>query len=165
MTQFNALLTDWTSPHGLPPFADVTPDQFRPAFDAALAAHKAEIDAVAADKAAPTFANTIEALERSGRALDKVSNVFFVLAGANTSDALEAVERDISPLLARHSNEFYLNAPLFRRIDELYRRRDTLGLTPEQMRVLERYHTRFVRAGATLDKKAQEKLAAINERL
>src|SRR5690242_7705805 len=117
MTQPNALLNDWTSAHGLPPFADITPDQFRPAFDAALAEHKAEINAVAADKAAPTFANTIEALERSGRALDKVSHVFFVLAGADTSDALEAVERDVSPLLARHSNEFYLNGALFARID------------------------------------------------
>jgi peptidyl-dipeptidase Dcp len=165
MTQPNPLLADWTSAHGLPPFADITPDQFRPAFDAALAAHKDEINAVAAGKAAPTFANTIEALERAGRALDKVSSLFFVLAGADTSDALEAVERDISPLLARHSNEFYLNAALFQRIDALYRRRDSLGLTPEQMRVLERYHTRFVRAGAALDKKAQEKLAAINERL
>jgi peptidyl-dipeptidase Dcp len=165
MTQPNPLLADWTSAHGLPPFADITPDQFRPAFDAALAAHKDEINAVAAGKAAPTFANTIEALERAGRALDKVSSLFFVLAGADTSDALEAVERDISPLLARHSNEFYLNAALFQRIDALYRRRDSLGLTPEQRRVLERYHTRFVRAGAALDKKAQEKLAAINERL
>jgi peptidyl-dipeptidase Dcp len=164
-TSANPLLADWTSAHGLPPFAGVAPDQFRPAFDAALAAHKKEIAAVAADKAAPTFANTIEALERSGRALDKVSSLFFVLAGANTSDAIEAVERDISPLLARHSNEFHLNAPLFARIDDLHARRGTLGLTGEQMRVLERYHTRFVRAGAALDKAAQGRLAAINERL
>ncbi len=164
-TLANPLLDDWTSAHGLPPFASISPDQFRPAFDAALAAHRAEIDAVAADKAAPTFANTIEALEKSGRALDKVSSVFFVLAGAHTSDAIEAVERDISPLLARHANEFYLNAPLFQRIAGLHARRATLGLTGEQMRVLERYHTRFVRAGAALDKAAQGKLAAINERL
>lgn len=164
-TAANPLLNDWTSAHGLPPFAEIAPDQFRPAFDAALAAHKDEINAIAGNKAAPSFANTIEALERSGRALDKVSNVFFVLAGADTSDALEAVERDISPLLARHSNEFYLNGPLFRRIDDLHGRRESLGLTAEQMRVLERYHTRFVRAGAALDKTAQERLAAINERL
>jgi peptidyl-dipeptidase Dcp len=165
MTQNNALLNDWTSAHGLPPFAEIAAEDFRPAFDAALAEHKAEINAVAADKAAPTFANTIEALERSGRALDKVSSLFFVLAGANTSDAIEAVERDISPLLARHSNEFYLNGALFSRIDDLYRRRESLGLNPEQMRVLARYHTRFVRAGGALDKAAQRKLAAINERM
>jgi len=161
----NPLISDWTSPYGLPPFAALEPDQFRPAFDAGLKAHKAEVDAIAADPAAPSFSNTIEALERSGRLLESVSNVFFVLAGAHTSDALEAVEREISPLLARHSNEFYLNGALFRRIDDLYRRRDALGLTVEQARVLERYHVRFVRAGAALDKAAQDKLAAINERL
>jgi peptidyl-dipeptidase Dcp len=165
MTEPNPLLTDWTSAHGLPPFAALKPEHFRPAFDAALAAHRAEIDAVAADPAAPTFANTIEVLERAGRPLDRVSNVFFVLAGADTSDEVEAVERDVSPLLARHGNAFYLNAPLFRRIDDLYRRRSSLGLDPEQMRVLERYRTRFVRAGAALDRKAQDRLAGINERL
>jgi len=161
----NPLTSTWTSPHGLPPFAALEPDQFRPAFDAGLKAHKAEVDAIAADPAPPSFANTIEALERSGRLLDKVSNVFFVLAGAHTSDALEAVEREISRLLARHSNEFYLNGALFRRIDDLYRRRASLGLNSEQARVLERYHVRFVRAGAALDKPAQDELAAINERL
>src|SRR4051794_30698803 len=165
MTDTNPLLAEWTSPHALPPFAAIAPEQFRPAFDAALAAHKAEIDAVVGAKETPGFANTIEALECGGRLLDRVSNVFFVLAGAHTSDALEAVEREMSPLLARHSNEFYLNGALFQRIDDLYRRRGSLGLSAEQLRVLERYHTRFVRAGAALDKAAQDRLAAINERL
>src|SRR5215469_2891472 len=144
MTQPNPLTADWSTPFGLPPFETLTVEQFRPAFDAALAAHKAEIAAVAGNKEPASFANTLEALERSGRLLDKVSNVFFVLAGADTSDEIEAIERDIAPVLARHANEFYLNAPLFKRIDDLYRRRDGFGLNPEQMRVLERYHTRFV---------------------
>ena len=161
----NPLIADFTAAFGLPDFASIRPDHYRPAFDAALAEHRSEIDAIAASAEPPTFANTIEALEKSGRALEKVSNVFFVLAGADTSDALEAVERDISPLLARHSNALYLNAPLFKRIDDLYARRETLGLTPEQARVLDRYHTRFVRAGAGLDKAAQDRLAAINEEL
>lgn len=168
MTQTNArnpLLADFTAAFGLPDFSAIRPELFRPAFDEALAAHRAEIDAIAAQTAAPTFANTIEALERAGRALDKVASVFFVLAGANTSDDLEAVERDVSPLLARHSNALYLNGPLFKRIADLYARRATLSLTPEQDRVLDRYHTRFVRAGAALDKAAQERLAAINEQL
>jgi len=151
----NPLLSDWTGAHGLPEFSVATPDRFRPAFDEALAAHRAEIDAIAAGPAPATFANTIEALEKSGRALDRVSNVFFVLAGADTSDEIEAVERDISPLLARHSNAMYLNRALFARIADLWARRDTLGLNAEQARVLERYHTRFVRAGAALDKAAQ----------
>jgi len=161
----NPLLSDWTGAHGLPEFSVATPDRFRPAFDEALAAHRAEIDAIAAGPAPATFANTIEALEKSGRALDRVSNVFFVLAGADTSDEIEAVERDISPLLARHSNAMYLNRALFARIADLWARRDSLGLNAEQARVLERYHTRFVRAGAALDKPAQDRLAAINERL
>jgi len=164
-TAQNPLLSDFAVPFGLPDFAAIKPEHYRPAFDAALAEHRAEIDAIAASAEPPTFANTIEALEKSGRALEKVANVFFVLAGADTSDALEAVERDISPLLARHSNALYLNAPLFKRIDDLYARRASLGLTPEQARVLERYHTRFVRAGAGLDKAAQDRLAAINEQL
>ena len=161
----NPLLSDWTGAHGLPDFSAASPAQFRPAFDEALAAHRAEMDAIAADPAPATFANTIEALERSGRALDRVSNVFFVLAGADTSDAIEAVERDISPLLARHSNAMYLDRALFARIADLWARRDALGLSAEQARVLERYYTRFVRAGAALDKAAQDRLAAINERL
>jgi peptidyl-dipeptidase Dcp len=161
----NPLLSDWTGAFGLPDFSAATPDQFRPAFDAALAEHRAEIDAIANDPAAPSFANTIEALETSGRALERVSNVFDLLAGADTNDELEAVERDISPLLARHSNALYLNRTLYARIAELYARRESLALSAEQARVLDRYHTRFVRAGAALDKAQQDRLAAINERL
>jgi peptidyl-dipeptidase Dcp len=161
----NPLLKEWTGRFGLPPFGAIAPELFRPAFDAALAAHRAEIDAVAGDPAAPTFDNTIVALEKSGRALDRVVSVFFVLAGADTSDAIEAVEREMSPLLARHNNALYLNRALYARIADLYARRDSLGLTPEQARVLDRYHTRFVRAGGALEKAAQDKLAAINERL
>ena len=161
----NPLLPAWTDPFGLPPFGAVMPEHFRPAFDAALAAHRREIDAIATDPAAPSFDNTIAALERSGRDLDRVGSAFWVLAGANTSDAIEAVERDISPLLARHSNALYLNRALYARIAGLYERRDALGLSSEQARVLDRYHTRFARAGGALDKPAQDRLAAINERL
>jgi len=161
----NPLLADWTGAFGLPPFGAIKPEHFRPAFDRTLAAHRAEIDVIAADKSQPTFANTIEALERAGRALDRVSNVFFVLTGADTGETIEAIERDISPLLARHSNALYLDRALYARIADLYARRTALGLSAEQARVLDRYHTRFVRAGAALDKPAQDRLAAINERL
>jgi len=161
----NPLLTDWTGAFGLPPLGAIAPEHFRPAFDRALARHRTELDAISANPAAPSFVNTIEALERSGRDLDRVSNVFFVLAGAATSDAIEAVERDISPLLARHSNALYLNRTLYARIADLYARCPTLDLTSEQVRVLDRYHTRFVRAGAALAKPAQDRLAAINEQL
>jgi len=161
----NPLLTDWIGPFGLPPLPAIKPEHFRPAFDRALSRHRAEIDAIAANPAPPSFGNSIEALERSGHDLDRVSNVFFVLAGADTGEAIEAVEREISPLLARHSNALYLNAKLYARIAELYRWRDRLGLSAEQARVLDRYHTRFVRAGAALYTPAQDRLATINERL
>ena len=161
----NPLLSDWTGPFGLPPLADIKAEHFLPAIERGLAAHRAEIDGIAADPAAPTFANTIVALEKGGRDLERVCNVFFVLAGANTNDAIEEVEREVSPLLARHNNAIYLNRALYARIADLHARRDRLGLNAEQARVLDRYHTRFVRAGGALDKAAQDRLAAINERL
>ncbi len=161
----NPLLAEWAGAFALPPFASIKPEHFRPAFDRALAVHRAEIDAIAANPSAPDFDNTIAALEKSGRMLDRVANVFFVLTGANTSDEIEAIERGISPLLARHNNALYLNRALYARIAELYKKRDGLGLDAEQARVLDRYHTRFVRAGAGVEEAAQARLAAINERL
>ena len=159
------MLADWTGAFALPPFAAIKPEHFRPAFDHALAAHRSEIDAIATNASAPSFDNTILALEKSGRALDRVANVFFVLTGADTSDEIEAIEREISPLLARHNNALYLNRALYSRIAVLDKKRDALGLDAEQARVLERYHTRFVRAGAGVDQQVQDRLAAINERL
>ncbi|HEX5517705.1 MAG TPA: M3 family metallopeptidase, partial [Pseudolabrys sp.] len=161
----NPLLAEWAGALELPPFEAIRPGHFRPAFDRALADHRAEIDIIAENPTPADFENTIAALERSGRALERVASVFFVLAGADTSDEIEAIERDISPLLARHNNALYLNRALYSRIADLYDRRDTLALNAEQARVLERYHTRFVRSGAALEKKAQDRLAAINERL
>jgi peptidyl-dipeptidase Dcp len=161
----NPLLSEWAGALELPPFEAIRPGHFRPAFDRALADHRAEIDAIAENPAPPDFENTIAALERSGRRLERVAGVFFVVAGADTSDEIEAIERDISPLLARHNNALYLNRALYLRIADLYVRRDTLSLDAEQARVLERYHTRFARSGAALDKKSQDRLAAINERL
>ncbi|MGC2437875.1 MAG: M3 family metallopeptidase [Pseudolabrys sp.] len=161
----NPLLAPWSGDFELPPFTQIKAEHFRPAFDRALAEHRAEIAAIAGNQAEPSFENTIAALEKSGRELERVANVFFALAGANTSDEIEAIERDVSPLLARHNNAFYLNPALYSRIAGLHERRSALGLNPEQARVLERYHTRFVRAGAALEKPAQERLAAINERL
>ena len=161
----NPLLSEWAGALELPPFGAVKPDHFRPAFDRALADHRAEIDSIAENPAPANFENTIAALERSGRVLERVASVFFVLAGADTSDEIETIERDISPLLARHNNALYLNRALYSRIADLYDRRDSLSLDAEQARVLERYHARFVRSGAALEKQAQDRLAAINERL
>src|SRR5215211_2532825 len=161
----NPLLGEWATPFELPPFTEIAPEHFRPAFDQALAEHRAEIAAIADDPASPSFANTIDAFEKAGRGLDRVASVFFNLTGAHTSDALQAIEREMAPALARHRSAIFLNTALFRRIDDLFARRDSLGLTPEQARVLDRYHIIFVRAGARLDPAAKERLAAITERL
>ena len=165
-TAANPLLQDWsTRPFATPPFERIKPEQFQPAFETALALHHAEIKAITANPAAPDFANTIEALERAGRTLSRVSDVFFALAGANTDDAIEAIERAISPKLAAHFSSIYLDTTLFARVDTLFRARTALGLTAEQDRVLERYHLAFRRAGAHLDQAARARLAAISERL
>ena len=160
----NPLLASWDG-LGLPPFDRIAPEHFRPAFDATMAAQKEAVAAIAGTQEAPSFANTIVALETSGLDLDRVAAVFFHLASADTNEALQAVEREIAPLLARHGNEIYLNAPLFARIDALWQKRDALGLDAEQRQVLDRYHTIFVRAGAALDETGKKRLAEISERL
>ena len=161
----NPFFTAWDTPFGAPPFEAIAPEHFRPAFDAALAEHAAAIAAIKTSPEAPSFENTIAAMERSGQALRRVSAVFFNLSGAHTNDALEAIEREIMPILSRHWSAIYLDAALFGRIDRLFTTRVTLGLDAEQARVLERYHTGFTRAGAALDGATKERLAAISQRL
>jgi len=161
----NPLLGKWSTPFLLPPFEAIEPQHFAPAFAAALKEHKAEIAKIAAQPSRPTFANTIVALERSGRTLNRVSAVFFNLAGAHTSDALQAVEREIAPQLAAHETAVMLDPKIFARVHDLYQRRDRLRFTDEQLRVLELHHTWLVRAGARLGRKAKARVAEINERL
>ena len=161
----NPLLQDWTGPFGLPAFPDFATDDFAPAFEAALVQARNEIDAIAADPAAPTFANTIEAMERAGRGLDRVASIFFNLAGADTNDAMEALQRDLSPRLSAHHSETMMNAALFARVDALAGQMSDLGLTPEQERVLTLYHRMFVRAGAKLEGAGRTRLREVLERL
>src|SRR6266849_2571989 len=163
--QTNPLLGQWTPPDETPPFPAIRPEHFRPAFDRAMADHMAEIEAIAACPDTPSFANTIVALERSGRALDRVSAVFHALAGAHTNDALMAIEREMSPVLSAHRNRIHPHDGLYARIKSLCDRRGELGLLPEQARVLERYDVTFRRAGAGLPAAAKSRVAAIGERL
>jgi peptidyl-dipeptidase Dcp len=164
-TAAHPFTADWDTPFGLPPFDRIAPDHFRPAFDSALDEQRAEIEAIASEPAAPSFQNTIAALELSGRKLRRVSSVFFNLAGSHTNDAIQAIEREMAPRLAKHRNAIFMNEALFRRVDNLHARRDALGLTPEQRRVLDRYHTIFRRAGAQLDLAGKKRLAEVTERL
>jgi peptidyl-dipeptidase Dcp len=161
----NPFFETWTTPEGVAPFDRIAPEHFREAYARALAEHDAEIAAIAAAPAPPDFANTIAALELSGRALDRVGNAFHLLAGAHTNDALLEIERELSPQIARHWNNIHTNAALFRRIDTVMREADKLGLNAEQKRVIERYHTSYRRSGAALDNTAKQRLAEIIERL
>ncbi|MDT7660355.1 MAG: peptidyl-dipeptidase Dcp, partial [Pseudonocardiales bacterium] len=164
-TVMNPLLGAWDAPFGVPPLDRISPADFRPAFAHAMAQHRAEVAVIASDRAEPSFENTVAALERSGRALARVSSVFYVLAGAHTNPEIQAIERDMAPLLARHWNEIHLNDALFMRLEALHTRSPSLDLMPEQARVLERYHALFRRAGAGLDAAAKQRLKRIAERL
>lgn len=161
----NPFFEPWTTPFGMPPFDRIRPEHFPPAFDRAMADHVAEVDGIAGNPEAPGFANTVEALERSGRLLERVAAVFFNLTSSNTDDALDAIELDYAPKLAQHNMGIALNPKLFARLDALYRQRDSLGLTVDQMRLLERRHLAFIRSGAALSEDAKTRMAAISERL
>ncbi len=161
----NPLLQHWTTAFGIPPFGDIKLEHFQPAFEQAFIAQRREIDAIADNPVEADFANTIDALERAGKLLRQSASVFFNLCGADTSDGLQEIERNVAPLFASHSMETLLNARLFERIETLFAGKDDLGLTPEQHRVLERYHTMFVRAGARLQGRDRQRMNEMNQRL
>ncbi|WP_428927971.1 M3 family metallopeptidase [Marinibacterium sp. SX1] len=161
----NPILATWTTPFALAPFDAISDDDFAPALDAALAAHEAEIAAIAADPASPDFDNTIGALERAGGDLDKVLSVFFTLAGADSNPAREALQRAFSPRLSAHFSAITSNKALFARIDAVWQGRDGMGLSAEQQRVLMLTHRSFLRAGAALDGAEAERLTAVKSRL
>ncbi len=161
----NALLTPWDGDFGLPPFAAVLDADFGPAFDAALSEARANIAAIAAAGEVPSFANVIEAMELAEGLLDRVGGVFYNLAGADSTDAREALQRDLAPKMSAFASEVTNNAALFGRIEALWQGRDGLGLTAEQLRVLTLYRQMFVRSGALLTGEAAARLTAVKSRL
>ena len=161
----NPLLVEPELPLGYPAFDRIAPRHFGPAFEVGMREQRLEVAAIAGDSRAPTFGNTLEALERTGRTLQRVKLVFFNLVGAHTNDALEALRTELSPKLAAHSDAILLDADLFRRIDTLHDALDDLALDAESRRLVERYHEIFVRAGARLDEDAKARLKALNAEL
>src|SRR5450631_4014043 len=153
--QANPLLMPWQTPFETPPFAQILPEHFLPAFEQAFADHTAEITAITHDPSAPDFANTVTALERSGKLLSKVAAVFYDLVSAHSNPKLLEIDKEVSLRMARHWNPIMMNAVLFGRIALLHENRGSLGLTSEQLRLLERTYTRFHRAGAALDEAAK----------
>ena len=165
MTQDNPLLAPWTTPFGVPPFDLIQPKHFVPAFEQAMADHLEEITVIGANPEPPSFANTVEALERSGRSLERVGSVFGNLVSSLGGPALEAIDTEMSPKLAQHGMRVSLDPALFRRIDALHARREELGLAEDQMRLLARMHLNLVRSGAALGEAEKARMTAISERL
>ena len=161
----NPFFEAWTTAFGAPPFDRIRPEHFREALERGMAEQIAEIDAIAADPAPPSFANTIEALERSGALLQRVNNVFGNLVASLGSTELETIDLEFAPRLAQHGMRVALNPALFTRIDALHTARHSLNLPPDALRLLERRHLGFVRNGARLDPAGKTRMYAISERL
>ena len=139
-TAANPFFAEWKTPFGVPPFADIKEDHFLPAFREGIARQKAEVAAIADAKEAPSFDNTIVALELSGQFMDRVGSVFFNLTGAETNPRLQAVNREVMPLMSAHRDDIQLNPRLYQRVKALWDARAGLKLAPDQARLLERTH-------------------------
>jgi peptidyl-dipeptidase Dcp len=161
----NPLLAPWDGPFGLPPFAQVRSHQFRAAFEQAMGAHRAELKRIGGNPAEPDFGNTLAAFDASGRTLARIEALFHNLTASATDEELQAVQREMAAPLAAHWSAVYMDAALFERIDALHARRTTLGLDGERLRLLERVHHDFVRAGAKLRGADRERYAQVMQRL
>ena len=161
----NPFFTEWTTPFGVPPFDQIRTEHFLPAIEEGIAQHSREVAAIAKSPAPPTFANTVEALDASGRLLEKVTSVFSNLTSAETSDALQAIQKRVAPMMAAHRDDIRLDPALFERVKAVWDGRAGLTLDPDQKKLLEDTWKDFVRGGALLPKEGQERLRAINGEL
>jgi peptidyl-dipeptidase Dcp len=161
----NPLLAAWDTPFGTPPFDKIKDDHYLPAFNKGIEEARREIDAVVNNSESPTFANTVEALEASGSLLDRVNNVFNPLMSANTNDRMQAIAKEVAPLLTQLQDDILLNVKLFERVKAVYARKDELGLSPEQATLLDKTYKDFVRGGANLDETKKAELREINKEL
>lgn len=161
----NPFFKEWKTPFGVPPFDQIKDEHFIPAFKKGMETEIKEIDAIANNTEAPTFENTLVAMEKTGEMLNKVSRVFFHLNGADTSDTRKAIAKDVTPLLSKHRNSINLNEKLFQRVKAVHEHKDKLNLNLEQKKLLEETYKAFVRSGANLKPEEKEKVKKINEEL
>jgi peptidyl-dipeptidase Dcp len=161
----NPFFTEFDTPYGVPPFDKIQLAHYQPAFEEGMKLHMMEIDAIIAQKSAPTFENTIETLERSGAMLSRTANVFFSMNSSMTNEDMQAIAKDVAPKLSKHQDEINLNADLFERVDAVYEKKDRLNLSVEQNKLLEEYYKGFVRGGAKLSAEKKKRFTEINERL
>ena len=161
----NPLLATWNTPFGVPPFDQVKPEHYKPAFMEAMAQHNAEIDAIVNSKKKPTFENTIVAYDKAGALMSKVRPVFSAFSGGNSTPELQAIEREMTPIFSAHSDNIRLNPELFKRVKAVYDQRASLKLTPEQLRLLTEMYKGFQRSGAELPADKQEVLKGLNSQI
>jgi peptidyl-dipeptidase Dcp len=161
----NPLLRESALPYQMPPFDRIRTEHFQPAIEQGMAEHAREVEAIASTTEKPTFENTIVALERSGRLLQRARSAFSGLNATNTNPQMQRIQRELAPKLAAHSNSVTLNTKLFARISSLYDQREKLGLDAESKYLLERTYKEFVRAGAKLSEADKAKLRAMNGEL
>ena len=159
------LASSFDTPFNVPPFDLITDDHFMPAFEEGMKVHNEEIARITENPDAPSFENTIVALEESGRLLGQVSTIFFNISAANTNDRIKEISQQIAPELAKHSDAITMNSKLFQRVANVYENRANLGLTGEQDRLLEKSYKRFVRNGALLNPEEQKRVSEINQEM
>lgn len=164
-TMDNPFLSDWNTPYNIPDFSKIKTEHYMPAFKEGMRLQKAEIDSIVNNPEAPTFQNTIEALEYSGELLSTVSSVFFNLSECENSPEMEAIAEEVTPLLSAHGDDIALNAKLFQRIKTVYDQRESLNLDPEQSRLLEETYKDFVRGGANVPEAQQARFRQLNEQI
>ncbi|HEY9115974.1 MAG TPA: M3 family metallopeptidase, partial [Bacteroidales bacterium] len=161
----NVLITTFTTPFGVPPFDQISLEDYKQAFDAGIELQNNEIEAIASNPEAPNFKNTIEKLENSGKLLERTETIFFNLLSANTNKEMQQLAQEIAPKLSAHGDNILMNEQLFKRIQSVYQVKDRLELSQEQQRLLEETYTDFVRGGAELSEADKTKLKEINEKL
>lgn len=161
----NPFFEEWTTPYGVPPFDRIRAYHYEPAFERAMSLHDEQIEAITAETDEPTFANTLAAYDASGRMLDDVSNIFSMLCAADTSERMQEIEERMMPRLAAHYDKILMNDALFARIKQVYDKRNSTDLTPDQLRLTEKVYDDFVRSGALLGEEDKARLKRINEEL
>ena len=161
----NPFFKEWNTPFQTPPFSEIKEEHYPPAFEEGIKEQKEEIEQLINNKELPTFGNTIDALEKSGKLLTKVSGVFYNILSSNTNEEMQKIAKIIAPMLSKHRDDINLNEKLFNRVKSIYDAKDNLNLTTEQNTLLKKYYTDFVRNGANLNPEEKENLRKINEEL
>ena len=161
----NPFFQEWNTPYEVPPFLDIKDEHYMPAYEQGMKENLEEIDVIVNNPEAPTFANTIEELERTGKLLSKVGRVFSNLASSNTNPKLQELQRELSPMLSAHYDKISLNEGLFNRVDAIWQNRENLDLTKEQTKLLNDTRKGFVRSGALLSEDQKERISEINSKI